>query len=184
MSSSAEVVASVVRLVRSRPPSAGSTGVVAVDGPSGAGKTTFAGRLCVALAGAPVVHMDDIYPGWGGLGEAVPHLVGWVLSPLSAGQRARYRRYDWDADRYAEWHEVPAADVLVVEGVASGSLACAPFLGVLVWVDAPRDVRFARGIARDGEAYRPHWERWAAQEDRHFADDGTAQRADVRLVTG
>jgi hypothetical protein len=184
VSSSAEVVSSVVSLLGSRPPRAGTTRVVAVDGPSGGGKTTLAARLAVALGGAPVMHMDDIYPGWGGLAEAVPNLVAWVLSPLAAGGAARYRRYDWDADRYAEEHEVPAADALVVEGVASGSLACAPFLSALVWVEAPWGVRFARGIARDGEAYRPHWERWAAQEDSHFAADGTRERADVRFSTG
>jgi hypothetical protein len=40
------------------------------------------------------------------------------------------------------------------------------------------------GIARDGEAYRPHWERWAAQERAHFAAEGTRERADLRLRTG
>ena len=38
-----------------------------------------------------------------------------------------------------------------------------------------------RGIARDGEAFRPHWHRWAAQEDAHYAADNTAERADVRI---
>jgi hypothetical protein len=36
-------------------------------------------------------------------------------------------------------------------------------------------------MARDGEAYRPHWERWAVQEAQHFAREGTRERADVRL---
>ena len=44
-------------------------------------------------------------------------------------------------------------------------------------------MRFARGIARDGEAYRPHWERWARQEDALFAADRTRDRADVVLDT-
>ena len=34
---------------------------------------------------------------------------------------------------------------------------------------------------RDGEAYRPHWERWASQEAAHFAADGTRNRADLRV---
>jgi hypothetical protein len=67
----------------------------------------------------------------------------------------------------------------VVEGVGCGARACAPYLSLLVWVEAPRDVRFARGIARDGEAYRPHWERWARQEQALFAAEGTRERADV-----
>jgi uridine kinase len=43
---------------------------------------------------------------------------------------------------------------------------------VRVWVDAPRDVRLARGIARDGEEARSRWEDvWMPQEDRYVAQD-------------
>jgi hypothetical protein len=52
-----------------------------------------------------------------------------------------------------------------------------------VWVEADRAVRFARGIDRDGEAYRPHWERWARQEESLFAADRTRDGADVVLDT-
>jgi hypothetical protein len=52
-----------------------------------------------------------------------------------------------------------------------------------VWVEAERPVRFARGIERDGETYRPPWERWARQEAALFAADGTRDRADVVLDT-
>jgi dephospho-CoA kinase len=57
------------------------------------------------------------------------------------------------------------------------------YAAVGVWVEADREVRFARGIARDGETYRPHWERWARQEDALFAADRTRDRADVVLDT-
>jgi uridine kinase len=176
-------VQQVVALVRRREPRAGRTHLVAVDGPSGAGKTTFAARLSDALGGAPVVHMDDLYPGWDGLAEAVPRAVEWVAGPLLRGQNARYRRFDWVRQVYAEWHDVPDAPVVVVEGVGSAALAMAPALTATVWVDAPEPVRMARGIARDGEAYRPHWERWALQERAHFAVDATRERADVLLTT-
>lgn len=162
---------------------AGSTRVVAVDGPSGSGKTVLAALLSASLGDAPVVHMDDLYPGWDGLQDAVPRLVEWVLEPLSRNARARYRRFDWPTGRYAEWHELPPVPVLVVEGVGCGARACTPYLSTLVWVEAPRALRFARGIERDGEAYRPHWERWAKQEDAHFATEGTRSRADVRVDT-
>lgn len=174
----------VLSLVDARPPRAGTTRVVAVDGPSGSGKTTLAATLSEALGGAPVVHMDDLYPGWDGLADAVPRLREWVLEPLSRGETARYRRYDWVEHRYAEWHDLPATEVLVVEGVGSGARECAPYVTALVWVEAPHDLRLARGIERDGEAYRPHWERWAAQEEQHFRADGTRGRADVTVRTG
>lgn len=54
--------------VRAAPARAGGTRVVAVDGPAGSGKSTFAARLSAAL-GAPVVHLDDLIPGWTGLDQ-------------------------------------------------------------------------------------------------------------------
>lgn len=161
--------------------------VIAVDGPAGSGKTVVADALARELAGendaVPVIHMDDLFPGWDGLAEAVPRLLEWVLEPLLAGQRARWRRYDWDAGAYAEWHEEPRSSAYVVEGVACGSLPSVPYLALLVWVDASLATRYRRGIARDGEAFRRHWERWAAQEDVHFAADRTRERADLMLTT-
>jgi energy-coupling factor transporter ATP-binding protein EcfA2 len=183
-------LAGVARLARAAPPAAGRTRVVAVDGPSGSGKTTLAAALAVALGTpsgpAPVVRLDDFYPGWDGLEAVVPRLVEWVLEPVAAGRPARYRRWDWTAGRYAEWHQAspPEPGTLVVDGVGSGARACAPYLSLLVWVEAPRDVRYARGMARDGEAYRPWWDGWAAQEERHFAREGTRARAAVVVASG
>ena len=71
--------------------------------------------------------------------------------------------------------------MLVLDGVGSGARPIAAHAVLLVWVEAPRDERFRRGIARDGETYRPHWERWARQEAAHFATEATACRADVRV---
>jgi uridine kinase len=164
------------------PPSAGRTAVIAVDGPSGSGKSTLAAALGTAT-GAPVVRMDDLYPGWDGLEDAVPRVVEWILQPLAHGGAARFRRYDWVENRYAEWHDVPGHRLLIIEGVASGSRACAPHLAGVIWAEAGRDERFRRGIARDGEAYLPHWERWAVQEEAHFAAESTRRRADIVLAT-
>ncbi|TNM64684.1 hypothetical protein FHN55_13685 [Streptomyces sp. NP160] len=161
--------------------------VLALDGPSGSGKTTLAAAVAAALrargVSATKVHMDDLYPGWDGLAEAVGLVTAQVLEPLTAGAPAAFHRWDWVAHRWAERVPVPAADIVVVEGVGCGSRPCAPHLTALVWVEADDDVRMRRGIERDGEAYRPHWERWAAQERVLFAAEGTRERADVVLRT-
>lgn len=155
-----------------------------VDGPSGSGKSTLGERLAAALGGSPVLHMDDLYPGWDGLADAVPLLHERIVAPLAAGRAARYRRYDWvRGTYYAEEHDLGRPPLLVVEGVASGARVVAAHTVLLAWVEAPRAERFRRGIERDGEAYRPHWERWARQEDVHFAAERTRERADL-LVDG
>jgi uridine kinase len=176
----------IAALCLARPARAGTTRVLAVDGPSGSGKSTLAAALVGPLArraSVAVVHMDDLYPGWDGLAEAVPLVTGQVLAPMAQGRPAGYRRWDWEAHRWDGHVAVPGADVLVLEGVGCGARACAPHLSVLVWVEAADAVRRERGVARDGEAYRPHWERWARQEQEHFRVEGTRERADVVVRT-
>jgi uridine kinase len=168
--------------INQRPPSAGTTRVVAIDGRAGSGKTVLAHRLA-PLVDAPIIHMDDIYPGWDGLADATDKLVEWVLAPLANGQQVAYRRYDWDEGGYAEQVAVPQSEILIVEGCASGSTLAAPFLSLLIWIEAPHDVRIARGIARDGELFAPNWERWAAQEDVLYQTERTRERADL-IVDG
>jgi hypothetical protein len=181
-------VTQVIELLAAAPPRAGGTRVLAIDGPSGAGKTTLAeavrDRLERDAGRVPVIHLDSLYPGWDGLAASIPRLVDWVLRPLAERRPVRYRRYDWELDRDAEWVEVatdPPPVALIVEGAGAGSLPCAPYLSLLVWLDAPAAVRFERGMARDGETYRPHWQRWADQEERHFAEHDPRARADLRL---
>lgn len=154
-----------------------------MDGPSGSGKTTLAGRLGAALD-APVLHLDDAYPGWDGLAAVVPLLRDGVVAPLLAGRDAAHPRWDWARSAPADVVVVGRPPVLVLDGVGSGARSIARHAVLLVWVEAPRDVRHARGLARDGETYRPHWERWAAQERRHFAAEGTRARADVVVDGG
>lgn len=170
----------LVSRVRDAAPRLGPVRLVCVDGPSGSGKSTLA-ELLAERMGAQIVHMDDLYEGWSGLGKVWDRLEEWVLAPLRSGRPGRYRRYDWVRSEYAEWHDVPLAPVLVVEGVGSADLPIDSDATLKIWVEAPRELRFERGIARDGEAYLPYWEAWAAEEDRHFAAHRTRERADVLL---
>ncbi len=175
-------VAAVVGAARTAPARCGDTVVVAVDGPSGSGKTTLALGVVDAL-GCPAVHMDQIFPGWDGLAAAVPLLTEQVLEPLARGERAAYRQWDWDHDRWGATVTVPQHRFLVVEGCASSVLPAGSFAAVRVWVEAPLAERMRRGVERDGEVFRPHWERWAAQERALFDADRTRERADIVVDT-
>lgn len=168
--------------VRDLPVPAGACRVVAVDGRAGAGKSTLALRLATLLP-APVLSMDDLYPGWDGLAAAVPALVGEVLEPLAAGRPAVHRRWDWAADRWGDPVALPWHPFLVVEGVGSGARLAAPYLALLVWVDAPDGVRKERALTRDGDVFRPYWDRWALQEEALLAAERTRGRADVVVDT-
>lgn len=175
-------VARVVQAARSARPRCGGTVVIAVDGPSGSGKTTLAAALARDLA-APVVQMDDLYPGWDGLAQAVGLVTSQVLEPLARGEPAAYRVWDWGRGEWGGSRAVQPGDLLIVEGVGSSVGPAGDYAALRVWVDADPQTRMRRGIERDGEAFRPHWERWAAQEEALFAADGTRERADVVIDT-
>lgn len=173
----------IAQWVAARRARAGQTRVLAVDGRSGGGKTTLAQAIAERLH-APVVRMDDLYDGWDGLAAGVDQLVARILGPLARGERACWRRYDWDQGRYGPRQTLdPAPAILVVEGVGAGARAATPLLSGLVCVAAPVRVRRRRALARDGDTFAPHWDRWARHEDRYFAAEDVAGRADL-LVNG
>lgn len=164
--------------------------VMAVDGPSGSGKTDLALATAVELRrrGQPVlvVHLDDLYPGWDGLDVGVQRLLDGVLHPYVRGEPALHvARWDWARGRDGEVTRVPVPDpapLLLVEGVGAGARACAELVSLLVWVEAPDDVRKARALARDGQDFAAHWDAWAAAEQAHFGRERTRERADMRVV--
>lgn len=174
--------AAVVALARAAEPRRGDTVVVAVDGHSGAGKTTLAVAVAERLE-AEVVHLDRIYPGWDGLAAAVAILATSVLQPLAEGRPAAYRQWDWTRSEWDGSHPVVPAPFLVVEGCGSSVLPAGKYAAVSVFLDADPALRRARGLARDGETYAPHWDRWAVQEAALFERDGTRSRADLVIDT-
>ena len=162
--------------------------LVAVDGRSGSGKSTFAdavvSRLWQALGSTEAVtllRMDAVYPGWDGLESAVRTLQEDLLPNLAAGREATYRSWLWTRGRPGPPRTVRPASLVVVEGVGSG--VCPELLDLLVWVHAADDVRHRRAMARDGDTYAPHWDTWAAQEERHLAAHATRDLADVLVET-
>lgn len=157
-------------------PSCGAVRVVAVDGPSAAGKSTFATALAAALGGAPVVRSDDFPVPWDGDPLAWwPPVTAQVLEPLRAGRPGRFRRYDWRRGAYAEQVEIPVVPVLIIEGVgAAREDAPAAFA---IWVDAPHVVRRRRAADRGDDLGA--WDRWARNEAAHFGADRTRERADL-----
>lgn len=178
--------ASALELALARSPTLGAGRLIAIDGPSGSGKSSIAKAIVAggAAYSTALIAMDDLYAGWGGLDAALaPRVVGQLLTPLAAGRPARWQRYDWEAGRFGDWVETTPTDLLVIEGCGSGARLLAPWTTLLVWMEAPPDVRKARAVARDGPSLLPHWEAWTRSEKRHFTLEQTRLRADLRMTT-
>jgi uridine kinase len=168
----------IERDARAAPPHAADTRVIAIDGRSGSGKTALAGQLAIRID-APIVQLEQIYPGWDGLQAGIDLLVEAVLVPLSAGQVAQVPRYDWLVHRFIEPWPLEPPPILIVEGVGAGARAAATFTSLLVWLELAADLREQRALARDGDVFRPYWSQWAAQEDVLLAREQTPARAGI-----
>ncbi|HXV92164.1 MAG TPA: hypothetical protein VD813_02605 [Pseudonocardia sp.] len=177
-------VAGLARTVRARPP-IGRVRLVTIDGRSGSGKSVLAGRLAAVLDGAPVLHLDDMYPGWAGLAAVVPQAVEQVARPLAGGSPARWRRWDWAAGAPGAWCETPPAPVVLLEGCGAGTAPLRAYASTAVWLDVPAGERLRRLRGRpDWPAYAPYHAMWAAQEDALYTADRTREHADVVLRGG
>ncbi|MCG2623205.1 aminodeoxychorismate synthase component I [Arthrobacter sp. I2-34] len=156
--------------------------IIAVDGRSGAGKTTLAVELAALLRvhrSVALFHLEDIYPGWEGLAAGQQRYRRMVLEPLAAGRPAAWTAWDWPRHTDGPVRTTQPADVVVVEGVGAAHAATRDLIDATVWIEAGADVRRSRALARDGSGYEPYWDMWAAQEEAWLAVDDVAGQADI-----
>ena len=152
--------------IRSLAEGRGERTIVGITGPVGSGKSTLAERLA-AETQALVISTDDYLPDYEGLvedrrdlpehahlGEAAEH-----LGRLQRGLPANIPIWSFHehARTGSRTVEPPPADwLIVVEGIHALAEPIASRLGVAVFVEAPRDVRWARWEAIESQGERGH----------------------------
>jgi energy-coupling factor transporter ATP-binding protein EcfA2 len=161
--------------------------IVAVDGRSGSGKTTFADRLAGAVPLSAVVHVDDV--AWHApMFEWTDLLATGVLEPVRRGEAVSYRPPAWTMHDRPGAVDVPAGlDLVVVEGVGAGRRELTDLIDVLVWVQSDYAEAERLGIARDiasgvnGDAQETvdFWHAWMADEVPFLERDRPWERATI-----
>ena len=133
--------------------------VVTIDGYSGSGKSTLAAALARLVNGWQVLHLDDWYPGWDGL-EAGAGIARRIAADLRAGRASSYEAWDWEHGTTGATIRVPLAPT-IIEGCGAIEVEA----DLAVWIADPgEEERRTRALARDGQTYAPHWQRWADQD--------------------
>ncbi|WHY98135.1 uridine kinase family protein [Peribacillus simplex] len=166
--------------------------ILAIDGRGGSGKSTLASSIQAECPGSAVVHMDDFYLPSSDRVQLPPfqkqigadydweRVFNQILKPLTNRRDAKYQRYDWKTDTMAEWHDVPAEGLVIIEGTYSIRKELAGYHDFTIWVDCPRDQRLKRGIERDGEEARQMWEdNWMVYEDLYVGAQMPQERANL-----
>ncbi len=154
--------------------------LVGIDGCGGSGKSTFANKIKKNLPNSEIVRMDDFYDG---------EQIDWlrvkrqVLGPLSRNQYAEYQVYDWHRSKLAGWKQVNVGKIVIIEGIFSLKKELSEFYDFKIWIDCPRELRFQRGIERDGEAMKEKWlNDWMPSEDMYVDNENPDKFADLVLL--
>lgn len=165
--------------------------VVAIDGRSGAGKTTLARRLQAALPAATLVSTDDL--AWHEPMFAWAHLAATgVLEPFRSGHAVQYRPPAWDSSaRPGHIHVAQTSPVLLLEGVGAAQRALADLIDVAVWIQSDYEAAERLGILRDiasgvnGDEAESiaFWHAWMAKEVPFVNRERPWERADA-IVAG
>ena len=146
---------------------------VGIGGRGGSGKST----LAALVPEAQIVGTDEF---WDGAGFELSRLRSEVFDPLVAGSPAEFASWDWEARRAGPRRRIAPEGIVVVEGVCALHRMFRGDYDVRIWVEAPYDVRLARGVARDGEPARKNWiEHWIPSEERYIARDDPVSCAHV-----
>ena len=171
-------------ILESRPPKAGSTKVIGIDGHGGSGKSTLAAHLGERL-GAEIVHTDD-FASWDNPKDWWPLVIERIFEPLQSRARTlSYPRSQWWPGHEPESIvDQPVTGALILEGVGSLRREFRQFLSVAIFVSAPRAVCIERGTTRDAamgakEEILEQWNRWFDDEVGYMAHDKPEQFADI-----
>ena len=161
--------------------------IIAIDGPAGAGKTTLAHELFLAFStsmSVQVIHMDDLYAGWdNALTQDLSKVLRYLADQHLAKSPAKIRRYNWNTSTFGESETLPAADLLILEGVGSGDREIQDQFAALIWMEIEPEEGLKRVINRDGEQVADQMEKWLTTQAKYFSQHSTREKADFILTT-
>jgi uridine kinase len=161
--------------------------IIAIDGPAGAGKTTLAFDIKLALAqqySITEIHMDDLYDGWdNALTSQLTEVLEHVVKSHKNSTPISLSTYNWHEGVFLPAAQLEKSELLILEGVGSGQMAIRDSLSALIWIDIEDSQGMARVLERDGKEIENQMKKWLATQAQHFRREDTQNAADFVLTT-
>jgi len=160
--------------------------IIAIDGPAGAGKTTLAHDIKLALAQSysiTEIHMDDLYDGWdNALSAELSDVLTHLVATHKTSQPISISTYDWRAGTFNPAVVLEKSELLILEGVGSGQRSIRDSLTALIWIDIEATDGLQRVLQRDGIEIEKQMRKWLTKQEQHFGVEGTQNAADFVLT--
>lgn len=198
--SAEQLIPQIVRAISSLPTPA----YIAIDGPSGSGKSTLAKQLRKHFPDSLLLEVEEWAAGWEDLSGAVARLTKVVedlraaakFSPFASSAASAdlensplttdldpdpvtTSRWNWQKNSWRKAEKLYPAPLTFLTGCASAALP----VDLIIWIEAPEDIRRARTAHRDSYNWSSYWDIWAEQEAEIAARFHSRENADFILST-
>lgn len=164
------------------------TFLVAIDGPCGGGKSTFAKEIQSRLGGI-VIPLDDFFlpperrteERLSRPGENVDHerFLSEVLRPLSEKRVVSYSAYDCRRNELCKPKTFLPQGLFLVEGSYSFHPKLLPYYDLKIFVDVEKEEQIRRLRMREKERFSAFERKWIPMEERYFLALDPKGKADI-----
>jgi uridine kinase len=199
---SRKIIAEIRRLVSKRE----GPIVIALDGGSGAGKSSLASLIADGLQAA-VIPLDDFFSAsipesqWeeSSVEERLKHVLDWkrlreqVLEPLLAGEPARWHAFDFQSGLrpdgtygyLVDASERRPSKVVILEGAYSAHPVIGELIDLALLLDVPIAERHERLSSREDPKFLEDWHRrWDPVEMLYFSEVRPTSSFDLVVKPG
>ncbi len=160
--------------------------IIAIDGPSCAGKTTYAD-----LISKNVVHIDDFYLPFKYRNEEVmkqlggnidfKRLIEEIILPYIKNKEVIYRPYECHNDKYEDEIILDNNDDLIIEGSYSHHPILKEYIDYKIFIDIKKDEQRKRIINRNKDNYEDFFNIWIKREEDYFNTLKIRENCDLLL---
>ena len=161
--------------------------LLAIDGPAGAGKTTFAAKLEAELSvngTVRVIHMDDLYNGWeNALSNPLSEILDRISTAHLAGREFVIKIFNWHTMTFDREEKIAPTDYLIIEGVGAAQQIVRETGATTYWLEIEPEIGLQRVLDRDGAHIEVQMRQWQVDQDKHFARDETRENCEFKLTS-